>query len=89
MGLQGPGTKQGVIDRNVHCKPANEVTRYPEKVTGDGYKNFRVHFTTNCQKTVLNWKLNVLKESRWIKSNCFTSQLKYLIRLEGNVSLTL
>lgn len=31
MGLQGPGTKQGVIERNIHCKPANEVTRYPEK----------------------------------------------------------
>lgn len=37
MGLQGPGTKQGVIERNVHCKPANEVTRYHAKVTRGGY----------------------------------------------------
>lgn len=62
MSLQDPGTKQGDIESKVRCKLANEGTRYHAKVTRGGYQNSRVHFTANCQKTVLNWDY-ALRES--------------------------
>lgn len=69
MGLQGPGTNQGVIERKVHCKLANEVTRYHEKITGGWLLEFLGTFYRQLSKNGSQFGLNVLKESH---SNTFS-----------------